>query len=155
MNLTPHSSIKIFLYTFFGLFIPIMSVQCLGAAVAAAASVVPAWEQGYNNSNVGGLLQAVLSPAGNFGKFLTVLLSLSVAGNIAATFYSISLNIQLFMPFLIIVPRYVFSIVATAMSVNQRLITTARHWLFHSIVYSQSPSSDPTSSTTHSKISLD
>ncbi|KAF5392918.1 hypothetical protein D9757_001063 [Collybiopsis confluens] len=108
------SSAKIFWYTYLGLFVPIASVQCLGAAAAAAAPAVPTWAQGYDNSNVGGLLQAMLSPVGNFGNFLTVLLSLSVAGNIAATFYSISLNIQLFIPILIVVPRFVFSIVATA-----------------------------------------
>ncbi|KAE9406856.1 hypothetical protein BT96DRAFT_954685 [Gymnopus androsaceus JB14] len=84
---------SIFLYTYLGLFIPITSVQCLGAAVAAAASAVPAWEQDTTTPTVG---------------------VFPVAGNIAATFYSISLNIQLFIPILIVVPRYVFSIVATA-----------------------------------------
>ncbi|KIK61445.1 hypothetical protein GYMLUDRAFT_225128 [Collybiopsis luxurians FD-317 M1] len=108
------SSIKIFLYTYFGLLIPITSVQCFGAAAAAASAAVPTWAQAYDNSNVGGLLAAMLSPVGNFGKFLTVLLSLSVAGNIAATFYSISLNVQVFIPALIVVPRYVFSITTTA-----------------------------------------
>ena len=64
---------------------------------------------------MGGLLEAMLSPLGNFGKFLTVLLSLSVAGNNVVAFYSISINLQAFMPILVAVPRYVFSIVATAM----------------------------------------
>ncbi|KAJ4001874.1 permease for cytosine/purines, uracil, thiamine, allantoin-domain-containing protein [Lentinula boryana] len=116
------SSTKIFLYTYFGLFIPIVSVQCLGAAFSAVAlspslspSSVPAtWAQSYASLSVGGLLQSILSPAGRFGDFLTVLLSFSVAGNIAATFYSIGLNMQLVLPVLIVVPRYVFSIVATA-----------------------------------------
>ena len=57
----------------------------------------------------------MLSPLGNFGKFLTVLLSLSVAGNNSVAFYSISINLQVFMPILAAVPRYVFSVVATAM----------------------------------------
>src|ERR1700676_4218265 len=56
----------------------------------------------------------MLSPTGNFGKFLVVLLSLSVTANIAATFYSVSLNVQLFIPWLVAVPRYVFSLLATA-----------------------------------------
>jgi len=67
--------------------------------------------------NVGGLLEAMLHPVGNFGKFLTVLLSLSVAPNIAASFYSVSLNMQVVIPILVVVPRYVFSIVVTAMYV--------------------------------------
>lgn len=82
--------------------------------MVVAVPFVPRWEQGYTGGNVGGLLEAMLSPLGNFGKFLTVLLSLSVAANIAATFYSISINIQVFMPFLLNVPRYVFSLVAVA-----------------------------------------
>lgn len=80
-----------------------------------AVPSVPDWEIGYAGGNVGGLLEAMLHPVGGFGKFLTVLLSLSVAANIAATFYSISINLQVLIPALLHVPRYVFSIVATAM----------------------------------------
>ena len=76
---------------------------------------VPEWQRGYEGGNVGGLLEAMLHPVKGFGKFLTVLLSLSVAANIAATFYSISINMQILVPSLLSVPRYVFSIVATAM----------------------------------------
>jgi purine-cytosine permease-like protein len=43
-----------------------------------------------------------------------VLLSLSVAGNIAATFYSSSLNIQVFIPPLVAVPRHFLSLVVIA-----------------------------------------
>ncbi len=75
---------------------------------------VPDWQQGYAGGNVGGLLAAMLQPLGKFAKFLTVLLSLSLAANNAPTFYSMSLNMQIFLPFLAVVPRYVFSVVATA-----------------------------------------
>jgi purine-cytosine permease-like protein len=92
-----------------------VSLQCFGAAAAIAASSVPVWEKGYTNGSVGGLLEAMLSPLGNFGKFFTVLLSLSVAGNNVATFYSISINLQAFIPILVKAPRYIFSLVATAM----------------------------------------
>ncbi|KAH9477681.1 Purine-cytosine permease fcyB [Psilocybe cubensis] len=109
------STWKLFLSAYLGFLIPIVSIQCLGAAVVSSVSNVPHWEEGYAGGNVGGLLQAILSPVGNFSKFLTLLLSLSVAANIAATFYSISINIQVFIPALIVVPRYVFSLVATAM----------------------------------------
>jgi len=85
--------------------------------VANVTSLIPEWEIGYTGGNVGGLLEAMLHPVGKFGKFLTVLLSLSMAGNISATFYSISLNIQIVIPALVIVPRYIFSLVATAMYV--------------------------------------
>lgn len=35
--------------------------------MAVAAPFVPSWEQGYTDGNVGGLLEAMLSPTGNFG----------------------------------------------------------------------------------------
>jgi len=92
-----------------------VTLQCLGAAFAVAAPSVPAWNDGYAGGNIGGLLEAVLQPTKGFGKFLTVLLSLSVSGNIAPTLYSASFNIQILIPPLVIVPRYIFSIVATAM----------------------------------------
>jgi purine-cytosine permease-like protein len=59
----------------------------------------------------------MLAPAHGFGKFLTVLISLGLVGNVAATFYSVSLNFQMLMPVLVVVPRYIFSIIATAMYV--------------------------------------
>jgi purine-cytosine permease-like protein len=127
------ASWKLFLSSYAGLVLPIVcinfvsgrsyinffayqvSLQCLGAAVTVAIPSVSAWEQGYAGGNVGGLLEAILHPLGKFGKFLTVLLSLSVAGNNVATFYSMSINLLVFMPILAAVPRYVFSFVATAM----------------------------------------
>ncbi|RDB27544.1 Purine-cytosine permease fcyB [Hypsizygus marmoreus] len=122
------SSWRIFLYSYFGFLLPIVTLQMLGAAVAVAAPSVPAWDAGYTGGNVGGLLEAMLQPTKGFGKFLTVLLSLSVAGNIAATFYSISLNIQIFIPPLVVVPRYVFSIVATAIVVPVSIVGATRFY---------------------------
>jgi purine-cytosine permease-like protein len=89
----------------------------LGAAAVVAAPGVPEWELGYRGGNVGGLLEAMLHPTKGFGKFLTVLLSLSVVGNIAGCCYSISIGLQVFIPSLVAVPRYVFSIIAIAVYV--------------------------------------
>lgn len=91
------------------------SLQCLGAAAAVVASDIPDWQDAYQGGDVGGLLGAMLKPVGGFGKLLTVLLSLSVAGNNAGTFYSISLNLQIAAPALSKIPRNVFSVIATAM----------------------------------------
>ena len=90
-------------------------LQCLGAAVVVATPFVPAWNEGYADGNVGGLIEAMLQPTGNFGKFLTVLMALSVTANIAPTFYSFSLGFQVFIPPLAVIPRYMFSLLATAM----------------------------------------
>ncbi len=89
-------------------------MACIGAVFSAAAASVPSWNDGYAGGNVGGLLEAVLRPAGGFGKFLTVLLSLSVAANVVPSFYSTSFNVQAFIPKLVVVPRYVFTILTAA-----------------------------------------
>lgn len=87
----------------------------LGAAIGGAVSSTPEWEAGYESHAVGGVLGAMLIPAGGFGKFVLVVLSLTLLGNIAATMYSTTLNFQILIPQLVVVPRYVFSIVITAM----------------------------------------
>ncbi|KAI0795398.1 cytosine-purine permease [Abortiporus biennis] len=113
---------RMFLYSYLGLCVPIISVQCLGAAVAVATPFVPSWEDGYTSGNIGGLLEAILRPSGNFGKFLTVLLALSVTGNVAPTFYSFCLSFQIFMPFTVVVPRYMFSLIATAVIIPVAIV---------------------------------
>ena len=61
----------------------------MGAAFAAAAPGVPSWSIGYQDGNdMGGLIAAVLAPAGGFGKFLLVLIALSTSSACAPTIYS-------------------------------------------------------------------
>lgn len=86
----------------------------LGASIGGAINSIPEWEAGYESTQVGGVLAAMLSRAGGFGKFVVVVLSLTLLGNIAATMYSITLNFQILIPQLVVVPRYMFSIVVTA-----------------------------------------
>ncbi|GJE93171.1 NCS cytosine-purine permease [Phanerochaete sordida] len=119
---------KIFWYSYLGLNIPIISVQCLAAAVVVAVPTVPAWSDGYADGNVGGLIQAMLRPAGGFGQFLTVLMALSVTANVAPTLYSFCLSFQVCMPFLAPVPRYVFSVLATAIIVPLSIVGATRFY---------------------------
>ncbi|KAF2971727.1 hypothetical protein GQX73_g1902 [Xylaria multiplex] len=105
------STFRIFAYTYAGLFIPTVPLMVLGAAIGGATTNNPAWAEGYANYIVGGVLEAMLKPAGGFGKFIAVLLSLSVIGNLSASMYSISLNFQLLVPFFTYIPRFIFSIV--------------------------------------------
>ena len=61
----------------------------LGAAFAAKAPAIPSWETGFESgSNVGGLLYAVISPTKGFGKFLVVLVALSIPSACAPTMYT-------------------------------------------------------------------
>ena len=82
-----------------------------------AIPLIPSWSAAYADESLGDLFVAVLSTTGNFAKFLTVLLSLSVTANIAPTMYSFGLTFQVFFPFCAHLPRYVFSVLATAMCV--------------------------------------
>jgi purine-cytosine permease-like protein len=85
----------------------------LGAAIANARPNIPAWQEGYEANLVGGNMAAMLSPAGRFGKFVTVVLSFTLLGNISATCYSVTLNFQILAPGFKKVPRYIFAIIVT------------------------------------------
>jgi purine-cytosine permease-like protein len=75
------------------------------------------------------VLAAMLQPAtGAFGRLLVAVLALSLLGNLAATSYSVTLNLQLLLPLLQKVPRYVFSIVAAAVVIP--LAIAAAHDFF-------------------------
>ena len=61
----------------------------IGAAFTAAAPGVPSWSTGFKDgSDMGGLIGAVLAPAGGFGKFLLVLIAVSTSSACAPTIYS-------------------------------------------------------------------
>ncbi|KAF9564516.1 NCS cytosine-purine permease [Agrocybe pediades] len=111
----PKSSWKIFGCAYIGLFVPTVLMECVGIAFATATPFVPAWNDAFaGGGNLGGLLNAVFQPLGNFGKFLVVIMSLSVSPNLCSIFYSASFNYQVIIPRLMIVPRYVFTIVTAA-----------------------------------------
>lgn len=112
--LTPAASWRVFHYTYWGLLIPQVLLMVLGAAVAGAMPNNPDWQDRYGRNLVGGVLAAMLAPAGGFGKFVLVLLSFSLLGNTCGTLYAITLNFQTLAPWLARVPRYVFSVVITA-----------------------------------------
>ncbi|KAN0085794.1 Permease for cytosine/purines, uracil, thiamine, allantoin domain containing protein [Tylopilus felleus] len=123
------SSHRIFWYSYLGYLVPVVLLECLGAAAVLAAPSVDSWNTGYGtNGNIGGLLEAMLSPVGNFGKFLTVMLSLSVTANIACTLYSMCFNFQVLVPKLAIVPRYVFSVVGTAIALPLAIVGAHRFY---------------------------
>ncbi|KAI1261968.1 permease for cytosine/purines, uracil, thiamine, allantoin-domain-containing protein [Xylariaceae sp. FL1019] len=111
------STWRIFAYSYGGLFIPTTPLMILGAAIGGAIPSIPAWAEGYETYSVGGVLEAMLQPAGGFGKFIAVLLALSNIGNLAATTYSITLNFQLLIPFFARIPRAVFAIVYAAVGI--------------------------------------
>ena len=67
---------KIFLMTFVGLYIPICFVEILGAALTSISD--PAYVDALANGGTGGLVAQVLSPWKGGGKFILLLIALSV-----------------------------------------------------------------------------
>ncbi|KAL5514386.1 hypothetical protein ACEPAG_2474 [Sanghuangporus baumii] len=119
---------RIFWYSYLGFIIPIVTIQCLGAAFAVSIPVVPSWSAAYVDQSLGDLFVAVLEPTGGFGKFLTVLLSLSVTANIAPTMYSFGLTFQVFIPYCAHLPRFVFSVLATAIVIPLSIVGAHRYY---------------------------
>jgi len=123
------SSFKVFSYTYIGLFVPACLVQILGAAFAAAIPNNPTWAM--EEGDLAGLLHAVLLPSGqHFTRFLLVILAFSVAGNIAPTMYSFCLSFQVMIPSDITarIPRYVFSILATAILIPLAIVGSTKFY---------------------------
>jgi NCS1 nucleoside transporter family len=109
---------RIAVYTYVGLALPTILLMTLGAAMGGATANIPDWQEGYDVNAASGVLSAMLYPAGGFGRFVTVVLGFSMLGNLAATMYSITLNLQMLVPWLFRVPRVVFSIVITGIVIG-------------------------------------
>ena len=105
---------RIFWYTYTGLILPTVFLMILGAAIGGAVANVPAWSDAYDAFSAGGVLAAMLEPAEGFGKFIVVILAFSAIGNTAASVYSVSLNLQMTVPFFVKVPRALFCIIIIA-----------------------------------------
>lgn len=121
------SRIKVFLYMYMGLLTGAVPLLILGAAIGGAVPSVPSWEEAYNVTGIGGVIKEMLTPAGGFGKFVVVMLALSVIGNVSLTTYSISLNMQMFLPPFAKVPRFIFTAITLAILIPCA-IKAAEEW---------------------------
>jgi purine-cytosine permease-like protein len=111
-------SSRIAFYTYVGLALPTILLMTLGAAMGGATPNIPDWQAGYDLNAASGVLSAMLHPAGGFGRFVTVVLAFSMLGNLAATMYSITLNLQMFLPWFFRVSRSIYSIVITGIVIG-------------------------------------
>jgi len=84
---------------------------------------VPSWTTGFENGdNISSLISAVLSPIDGFGKFLTVLVTLSVSSACAPTMYTFGTSFMAIGPVFQKILRYVFAIISEAMSVSLEIV---------------------------------
>ncbi|TDL24490.1 cytosine-purine permease [Rickenella mellea] len=122
------SSMRIFIFSYLGFFLSSFAAHALGAAFAASSPYVAAWDTGFQHGNdIGGLLGAVLSPAGNFGKMLVILVALTIPSTSAPTMYSFGTSFMNISPGLAKVPRSVYAVVSTAILIPLAIVG-ARHF---------------------------
>lgn len=108
------SRVKVFIYVFVGLFLPLCFSMSLGLAVGTATFNNAAYTEAYEYNHVGGVLHQVLVPRfGKFGDFCLVVLALSIVGNNCPNIYSIGFSIQSFSRYAQAVPRFVWTFIAT------------------------------------------
>ncbi|GJC94104.1 NCS1 nucleoside transporter [Colletotrichum higginsianum] len=119
--------LRIFSYIYLGIITPSVPLLILGAAIGGALNNVPEWKSGWDAYGIGGVMAAMLTPAGGFGKFVLVVLALSVIGNIATSMYSAALCMQQMLPIFAKVPRIVFVVVALSIMIPMA-IRAAEAW---------------------------
>jgi NCS1 nucleoside transporter family len=109
--------ILVFIATWVGLIVPMLFCEMLGAGIFTATSINGGDNQymdGYKASGIGGLLAAVLfPPLGGFGKFLLIILALSIVANNLPNIYSVGLTAQVMGRWAQKVPRFIWTAVAT------------------------------------------
>jgi len=112
---------------YLGFLLPSVPLLILGAAIGGAVPNVPQWEAAYQVTGIGGVMHEMLATVGGFGEFVLVLLALSVIGNVAISTYSISLNLQMLLPFFTKIPRFVFILFTLAIMIPCAL-KAAEEW---------------------------
>ncbi|KAK1674993.1 permease for cytosine/purines, uracil, thiamine, allantoin-domain-containing protein [Colletotrichum godetiae] len=119
---------KIFLCVYACYSVPSILLLILGAAAGAAVPGNDAWAEAYGLYSVGGIINAMNSPLGGFGKFVSVLLAFSVLGLTACTLYSLSISFQSLYPILSRLPRYLYSVVIVAIIVPISIVASSNFY---------------------------
>lgn len=109
----------------------------LGAAIGGAIPSIPGLATAFDAGSTGGAMLFMLesSSIGGFGKFIAVVLAFTLLGNLAGTIYSISIQFQCLLPIFTRVPRWVFSIlisaiiIAAAIPISKSLATALENFL--------------------------
>ncbi|QEU60526.1 Tpn1 [Kluyveromyces lactis] len=105
--------IQVFLLTFFGTAVPTTFVGVLGLLLASCSLSYEPWQAAYEEYGMGGLMNAGFSRWNGFGKFLVVVLVLSLISDNIVNTYSAAFSIQLSSVMLAKVPRWIWAIGCT------------------------------------------
>jgi purine-cytosine permease-like protein len=116
----------VFACVYLGFLIPSTPLLILGAAIGGAIPNVESWQTAWNDYGIGGVMAEMLKPAGGFGRFVLVVLALSIVGNMLLSYYSVALCLQMLVPVFTKVPRFVFVIVTLAIMVPMSIYAAAQ-----------------------------
>lgn len=117
---TPSS--QVFWVTYLGIAIPSNFAAVVGTMAGTIAYSYTPWADAYNTYGIGGLLAAGFEPWGKFGKFVVVIMFISLICNTVMNTYSCAFEFQLIDTKLAIVPRWMW---ATVISVIYLVLSLA------------------------------
>ncbi|KII88697.1 hypothetical protein PLICRDRAFT_176250 [Plicaturopsis crispa FD-325 SS-3] len=126
------SSTKIFFWTYLGLNIPLILIESLGAAAMTTFGQKTTWEDQYDTGSVGGLLGAgLVGPMGGFGRFLLVIMALSIIANNIPNIYSLALTFQNIHPYAQAIPRVFIVLIGSAVYIVLAIVGASHfeEWL--------------------------
>ncbi|OBA19716.1 hypothetical protein METBIDRAFT_32790 [Metschnikowia bicuspidata var. bicuspidata NRRL YB-4993] len=107
--------LKVFALTFFGIFLPTSFVGIVALLIGNIAMNYTPWAEAYDTLGMGGLLAAVFEPWGAGGKFLLVLIFLSLISNNIINTYLAVFGMQIIGLPLARVPRWLWSLLMTGL----------------------------------------
>lgn len=105
---------EVFTITFFGIAIPTTFVGVAGLLIGNVALTYEPWGEAYAKLGMGGLLHEAFRPWGGGGKFLLMVIFLSLISNNIINTYSAAFGVQLAGRGLAKIPRWLWAIVLTA-----------------------------------------
>ena len=100
----------VFLLTLLGIWVPTTFVGVAGLLIGNCALKYPPWAEAYEKYGMGGLLWAAFEPWGGGGKFLLILIFLSLISNNIINTYSAAFGLQLGGRFFARIPRWMWLI---------------------------------------------
>lgn len=102
--------------TFFGILAPTLFVGILGICIASGAVGIASWSEAYEDLGNGGLLNAAFSRWHGGGKFVLVLMYMSLVSNNIINTYSIALSSQMWGTLATRIPRYIWVVLTAIVS---------------------------------------